>query len=62
LARGASGDRETIEFLLTLPAAKQQPNLLLAAVRHPFGMLSDWTDFRRTLLSNLERHSLGDAG
>ncbi len=52
LARGVAGDRETISFLLTLPAEKRQPNLLLAAVRHLFGTPADWIDFRKRLLAN----------
>src|SRR5271165_2585934 len=42
LARGVAEDREVLGFLMTLPRGKQQPNLLLAAVRHLFGILSDW--------------------
>ncbi len=52
LARGVAGDRETIAFLLGLPAVKRQPNLLLAAVRHLFGTPTDWVGFRRMLLDN----------
>jgi hypothetical protein len=52
LARGVAGDSETIDFLLTLPAEKRQPNLLFAALRHRFGTPEDWPDFRRTLLAN----------
>jgi Uncharacterized protein conserved in bacteria (DUF2332) len=52
LARGVAEDRETIDFLLALPAAKRQPNLLLAAVRHLFGTPADWVVFRRMLLAN----------
>ena len=33
LARGAAHDPDIIAFLSTLPSAKQQPNLLFAAVR-----------------------------
>jgi Uncharacterized protein conserved in bacteria (DUF2332) len=52
LARGVAGDRETIDFLLALPAVKRQPNLLLAAVRHLFSTPADWVGFRRMLLDN----------
>jgi hypothetical protein len=52
LARGVAEDRETIDFLLALPAQKRQPNLLLAAVRHLFGTPTDWLGFRRMLLDN----------
>jgi hypothetical protein len=53
-ARGVAGDQDAINFLITLPAAKRQPNLLLAAVRHLFGLPPDWLHFRRTLLDNTE--------
>jgi hypothetical protein len=52
LARGISGDQEVLDFLMTLPDEKRQPNLLLAAMRHLFGASPNWTDFRRTLLVN----------
>jgi hypothetical protein len=52
LARGVAGDRETIDFLATLAADKQQPNLLFAAVCHLFGTPENWTGFRGTLLAN----------
>jgi hypothetical protein len=51
LARGVAGDPRIIDFLLTLPPEKQQPNLLLAAVRHLFGTRADWADFREILLA-----------
>jgi hypothetical protein len=54
LARGVAADRDVIAFLMTLPREKQQPNLLLAAVRHLFGVPADWDDFRRRLLGNFE--------
>ncbi|MGB9365028.1 MAG: DUF2332 domain-containing protein [Xanthobacteraceae bacterium] len=52
ISRGVATDREVLAFLLTLPKEKQQPNLLLAAVRHLFGTPADWSDFRATLLAN----------
>jgi hypothetical protein len=51
-ARGVADSPEAIGFLATLPAAKQQPNLLLASVRSLFGTPADWPDFRRILLAN----------
>jgi hypothetical protein len=48
ITRGVATDREAIDFLLTLPTEKQQPNLLLAAVRHLFGTPKDWSGFRET--------------
>jgi hypothetical protein len=53
-ARGVAGDDEAIAFLLTLPKDKRQPNLLFAAVRHRFGTWGNWSDFRRTLLANVD--------
>ena len=52
LARGVAGDCEVIDFLLTLPKGKRQPNLLFAALRHRFGTPRDWVGFRRTLLAS----------
>jgi hypothetical protein len=52
ISRGIAADREVLGFLLTFPREKQQPNLLLAAVRHLFGTPADWNDFRATLLAN----------
>jgi hypothetical protein len=54
LSRGVAADREVIAFLMTLPREKQQPNLLLAAVRHLFGVPADWDHFRRSLSANFE--------
>lgn len=52
ISRGVASDREVLGFLLTFPKEKQQPNLLLAAVRHLFGTPAGWSDFRDTLLAN----------
>jgi hypothetical protein len=52
LALGVAHDRETIDFLLTLPRGKRQPNLLFAALRHLFGAPANWAGFRHTLLAN----------
>lgn len=54
IARGVAGDRDAIGFLLSLPKEKRQPNLLLAALRHRFGIAAGWIDFRRTLLANAD--------
>jgi hypothetical protein len=51
IARGVAADAEIIGFLLSLPTAKRQPNLLLAVVRHLFGTSVDWLAFRERLLS-----------
>src|SRR5262245_49313464 len=52
IARCIAADAEVIEFLSSLPEDKQQPNLLLAAVRLLFGTPADWSAFRRCLLSD----------
>ncbi len=46
LARGVAGDRELLSLLAGLPPAKQQPNLLLTAVRHLCGEPRGWPQFR----------------
>jgi hypothetical protein len=53
LATVVASDLEVLAFLQTLPPAKRQPNLLLAAVRHLFGTPTDGQDFRRRLMSGL---------
>ncbi|MSO99549.1 MAG: DUF2332 domain-containing protein [Acetobacteraceae bacterium] len=45
LAVGVSEDRAILDFLSELPEAKQQPNLLLAALRFVCGTPTDWPDF-----------------
>jgi hypothetical protein len=52
LARGVAGDGDVLQFLLTLPEHKRQPNLLLAAVRHLVGTAADWAAFRAALLTD----------
>lgn len=54
LARSVADDAEVIDFLLTLPPAKQQPNLLFAAVRSLKGTPGDFQDFKRRLLGSAE--------
>ncbi len=58
LALQIAADADVIGFLTTLPPAKQQPNLLLAAMRHLFGVAPhgtpDWPRFRHSLLANPE--------
>jgi hypothetical protein len=54
LAGGVAGDPEVIAFLLDLPEAKRQPNLLLAAVRHLIGTPADWAAFREVVLGKPE--------
>jgi hypothetical protein len=54
LARGVAGDREILALLAELPKPKQQPNLLLAAVRYLCGIADGWPQFRRWLLERRE--------
>jgi hypothetical protein len=49
LARGVASDADVIDFLAALPTAKQQPNLLFAAVRSLEGTPKDFEDFKRRL-------------
>ena len=49
IALGAAGDEAVLRFLADLPAEKQQPNLLLAALRHVCGTPCDWPAFRAQL-------------
>src|SRR5215472_3229470 len=50
LARGVATDSVALAFLAELPRAKQQPNLLFAAVRYLYGTPGDWGNFRQLLL------------
>ncbi|MBR0643865.1 DUF2332 domain-containing protein [Plastoroseomonas hellenica] len=54
LSLGVAEDPDILRFLLTLPEAKRQPNLLLAAARHLFGTPSGWEEFRRNILDRPE--------
>ncbi|HWX47157.1 MAG TPA: DUF2332 family protein [Roseomonas sp.] len=54
LAHGIAEDEDVLAFLSGLPESKQQPNLLLAAVRHLFGLQEDVAQFRATLLAHAE--------
>jgi hypothetical protein len=51
-AVGVADDAFTLEFLAALPDAKQQPNLLFAALRHVCGTPRDWPAFRTMLGDN----------
>jgi hypothetical protein len=46
LAHGVASDPGMLAFLAGLPVSKQQPNLLLGAVRFVCGGQTNWTDFR----------------
>jgi hypothetical protein len=52
ISRAIIEDRWTLEFLGRLPPIKQQPNLLLAAVRHICGTVSGWPEFQMLLRSH----------
>jgi len=54
LAQGVGADRELLGLLADLPPAKQQPNLLLAAVRLVCGTPNVWAEFRRWVLERRE--------
>lgn len=54
LALAVAADPELIGFLETLPREKQQPNLLLAAVRLLFGTAADKEQFRQLVLDNAD--------
>lgn len=54
LSHGVAADRDVLRFLATLPEAKQQPNLLFAAVRHVCGTPADFAGFRAALLAHAE--------
>jgi hypothetical protein len=51
LARSVASDPDILTFLADLPAAKQQPNLLLAAVRYVSGVQTTPHDFRAAFLA-----------
>jgi hypothetical protein len=51
LALGVAEDTDVLRFVAGLPPAKQQPNLLFAAVRWVAGTPRSWDAFREALLS-----------
>jgi hypothetical protein len=52
LCHGVAADPEILHFLAELPEPKQQPNLLLAAVRFVCGVQNNPADFRTALLAH----------
>jgi hypothetical protein len=54
LANGVASDPDILTFLAELPAAKQQPNLLLAAVRFVCGIQPNPGDFHAAFLARKE--------
>jgi hypothetical protein len=55
LALGVAGDRQLLGLLERLPTAKQQPNLLFAAVRYLGGRQPDYQAFRRFVLDHADQ-------
>jgi hypothetical protein len=54
LALGIADDATVLAFLSSLPPAKQQPNLLFAAVRVVAGTAASFADFRYRLLAHAD--------
>jgi hypothetical protein len=52
LAHGVAADDAILDFLLSLPRGKRQPNLLFAAVRYLCGTPDGLDEFRRSVLEN----------
>ncbi len=52
LCRGIAQDPSLLNRLVALPKDKQQPNLLLAAVKYLFGVARDWPQFRARVGEN----------
>jgi hypothetical protein len=56
-SNGVAHDAELLSLLSALPAAKQQPNLLFAAVKYAFGVQPDWPSFRAIALRHWDEVS-----
>lgn len=54
LARAVAGSEPLLRFVAALPAAKQQPNLVFAAVRHLYGTPGDGDRFARLVAAHPE--------
>ncbi len=52
LTESVADDSELLARIAELPAAKQQPNLFLAAARHVTGVPKSWADFRSSALAH----------
>jgi hypothetical protein len=52
LAQRVVGDTALVDFLLSLPREKRQPNLFFAALRSLVGTPSGWLEFRRGVVEN----------
>lgn len=54
LTMSVSKDAEVLSLISALPQPKQQPNLLLAAYRHLFGVPSNYSEFRQVLVDRFD--------
>lgn len=54
LTMSVSKDAEVLSLIATLPQPNQQPNLLLAAYRHLFGVPANYTEFRQVLVNRFD--------
>ncbi|OCW59060.1 DUF2332 domain-containing protein [Hoeflea olei] len=54
LTLGVSQDAEVLGLIASLPQPKQQPNLLLAAYRHLFGVPASYSEFRQALVDRFD--------
>jgi hypothetical protein len=50
--QSVAADHEVLELITSLPAAKRQPNLLLAAVKYLYGTSEDYPSFRRQIIDH----------
>jgi len=55
ICRAIAGDHALLLLLSNLPLEKQQPNLLLAAVKYCHGVARDWPHFRELVLGDWHR-------
>ena len=54
LARGIANDVQTLAVLARLPRAKQQPNLLFAAIKYLYGAPESWEQLRALLYNRFD--------
>lgn len=54
LTMSLSNDAEVLGLIAALPQPKQQPNLLLAAYRHLFGVPANYSEFRQVLVDRFD--------
>lgn len=54
-AYGVADDAEALQFLLTLPPTKRQPNLVFASVRFAFGTPGEYAQFREFVLGHSDQ-------